>query len=120
AQSKTLTQTTPLNRTTTLSLNSSDQIASIKLGSLTPLNISYDERAKITELNQSGRKLKISYDEWGRISELQDPYGRTRTLEYDAANRITKEILPDGKYISYTYDPNGNLLTLTPPEKETH
>ncbi|WP_181902268.1 GlyGly-CTERM sorting domain-containing protein [Thalassotalea euphylliae] len=34
--------------------------------------------------------------------------------KYDNANRITEAAYKDGTVVSYTYDKNGNLLTVTP------
>ena len=33
---------------------------------------------------------------------------------------MTQETLPDGRIIDYTYDSNGNLISITPPGKPTH
>jgi len=33
---------------------------------------------------------------------------------------VTREILPDNRDIRYSYDPKGNLTSLTPPGRPAH
>ena len=42
------------------------------------------------------------------------------TFEYDLAGRVTKQSLPDARFIRYDYDENGNLKSLTPPGRSAH
>lgn len=48
-----------------------------------------------------------TYDEKGNRTEKQDKEGTTK-YEYQA-NRLSKQILPNGDNVEYTYDNNGNL-----------
>ncbi|QTL37572.1 RHS repeat domain-containing protein [Pseudoalteromonas viridis] len=41
------------------------------------------------------------------------------TYKYDNANRITEATYKDGTVVSYTYDKNGNLLSITPTESSS-
>jgi cyclic pyranopterin phosphate synthase len=51
---------------------------------------------------------------------LTDALSRATTFEYDLAGRITRQILPDHREITYSYDANGNLTSLTPPGSPPH
>ena len=44
---------------------------------------------------------------------MTDPQNRTTSYTYDKLNRRTKEIFNDNSFVQYTYDPNGNFLTMT-------
>ena len=38
----------------------------------------------------------------------------------DAAGRVNLQVLPDGREVSFNYDPNGNMTFLTPPGRPAH
>ena len=46
--------------------------------------------------------------------------GTYASLQYDAAGRITRNTLPDGREITFGYDAEGNLTSLTPPGRFAH
>lgn len=50
-----------------------------------------------------------------RITSFTDNENRTTTYEYQGnyKNRITKITYPDGRYIQYSYDTRGNILTVS-------
>jgi len=41
-------------------------------------------------------------------------------FQYDLAGRVTQQTLPDGHVITFAYDANGNLTSLTPPGRSAH
>ena len=41
------------------------------------------------------------------------------STSYDTLNQIVTEAFPGGRTVSYTYDPNSNLTTLTDPAEST-
>lgn len=41
-------------------------------------------------------------------------YSTAITYKYDSANRVTEATYKDGTVVSYTFDQNGNLLSITP------
>jgi RHS repeat-associated protein len=58
----------------------------------------------------------LTYDGYGRVYSLTDATGMTRTYRYDAADRITQELFPDGTYNGFGYqsfDFIGQSLDLT-------
>lgn len=58
--------------------------------------------------DQQVQNASYAYDEKGNRTEKQDGEGTTK-YEYQA-NRLTKQILPNGDTLDYTYDNNGNLI----------
>ncbi|MDQ7002467.1 MAG: RHS repeat protein, partial [Ghiorsea sp.] len=41
-------------------------------------------------------------------------------LAVDLIGRVTNQTLPDGRAIAYSYDNNGNILSITPPGRSPH
>jgi RHS repeat-associated protein len=65
-----------------------------------------------------------TYDSAGRVLTSTDGAGRTTTYTYDGDDRILTTLasgggLPGTTTVSYTYDANGNLKTLTDPHGTT-
>jgi len=56
----------------------------------------------------------------GNSVPTADAENQVTTFEYDAVCRVTKLILPDSHEISYSYDANGNLTSLSPPGRPAH
>ena len=51
---------------------------------------------------------------------MTDALARTTTFDYDQADRVIRQTLPDGTFIGFTYDANGNMTALTPPQRPVH
>lgn len=58
---------------------------------------------------------RYTYDAGNNRLALTEPNGNTRTYEYDALNRSTKETNAAGDVTRYTYDGVNNLITTTAP-----
>jgi YD repeat-containing protein len=63
---------------------------------------------------QGARSWSYGYDSKGRLAWSRDPLQRTDSLYYDDADRLIRQVLPNGSEIFYGYDANGNLTSLTP------
>jgi YD repeat-containing protein len=74
----------------------------------------------LTQVTQGNRTWQYGYDGSGRLATLEDPLARVDSLYYDQADRLTRQVLPDGEEITYDYDRNGNLVSLTPPGRPAH
>jgi len=55
---------------------------------------------------------QYTYDNVGNVTSRVDAKGNT-TFAYDANDRLTNVVTPDGKQVSYTYDAVGNRLSET-------
>jgi YD repeat-containing protein len=69
---------------------------------------------------QGGRSWSYGYDSKGRLASVTDALARTDSLYYDDADRLIRQVLPNGSEILYGYDANGNLTSLTPPGRPAH
>jgi len=118
--SKVLTSTSPLNRTTTESLNANSQPASLQVGALLPVSLSYDSRGRVTAVKQGTRTNTLAYDQFGNVNSSTDPLGRVTRFQYDKANRVVQETLPDNSVIAMTWNANGDMTSITPPGKTAH
>jgi YD repeat-containing protein len=85
----------------------------------------YNAGQLIATSDPLGRTAGSTYDILGRLTERTAPDGVVTAYEYDHANRLVAvtEHADTGEpadaqtnvRTSYTYDPNGNLLTITNP-----
>ncbi|HEX7153857.1 MAG TPA: Ig-like domain-containing protein [Thermoanaerobaculia bacterium] len=63
---------------------------------------------QLDQLTTAG-PAQYTYDERGNLTRITTPSGTT-TYSYDAANRMTAALLPNGTTASYTYDADGRLI----------
>lgn len=138
----TLTSITPIQamKPTTFTYDSDNRVATETDGNGTTASYHYDGDDRVTEIDyrnpNSGYSAKLTYtfDADGNLMAETDPNG-TRLLTYDALNRTTTDTYlgqvvnydyyPDsnlkdvwalsGAATSYTYNPDGELATLTDP-----
>ena len=54
-----------------------------------------------------------AYDAMGRLAAVTDAENHTSTTHYDARSQVTEKINPRSETTHYTYDANGNVLTVT-------
>ena len=64
----------------------------------------------VTVYNETGNPLSITIYTNGL--RPGDPCSYTASYQYNSDMEITKEIFPAGNYTDYTYDANGNVLTI--------
>jgi len=90
----------------------------------------YDKMGNLTSItDQNGNTSTFSYDLVGNLKKENLSYGAIRTYEYDSLNRLVKFVNGRGQEtgltydnsgrlatydnVSYVYDNNGNVLTVT-------
>ena len=85
-------------------------------GAVRPYRYTYDERGMLTEEeNAIGNRTKYQYNDKLLLEEMTDSAGEKTAYTYDSLNRL--ETVKDGLgTITYTYDLNGNLTSVS--EKE--
>ena len=74
----------------------------------------------LSKITQGTRKFVFSYYSNDLLKSVRNTVGDVVTFTYDAAQRIKTKILPDLRVITYNYDSNGNLTSVTPPGKSEH
>ena len=118
------TNTSPEGRVTTTQLNSKGRPAQSTVANLLPVNYSYDTRGRLTQVDQGTtpdqRSSQVGYNAQGYPATLTDALNNVTVFDYDPAGRITRQVLPDNREISYAYDANGNLTSITPPGRPPH
>jgi RHS repeat-associated protein len=124
AAAKTVTTSTPEGRQLILTLDARGRVVRKQLGNLHPINFTFDQRGRVATITQGTgpdvRTLNITYNSQGYPERMTDPLSRSIDFQYDLAGRVTREILADGRTTAFTYDANGNLASLTPPERSGH
>jgi YD repeat-containing protein len=118
------TLTTPEGRRRLLDLDPEGRPATLQTGNLAPVTFGYDSVGRLAEVVQGSgadrRVLALGYDAEGWLASLTDPLARSMGFERDGAGRVSRQTLPGGRAIDYSYDPNGNLTGLTPPDRPVH
>jgi RHS repeat-associated protein len=120
AANRSWTQTTPAGRVRNTMLNAQGRATQTAVNGLAPLNYGYDARGRLVNLVQGSRIIGLAYDADGWLASVTDPLARSTVFERDAAGRVTRQFSPDGRETRYQYDPNGNLIALTPPGRSAH
>jgi RHS repeat-associated protein len=120
AASRTFTETTPLGRTSTHTLNASGRLSEEARPDVTPVEYQYDTHGRLSQLSQGPRQWTYAYDAQGRVATKTDPLTRNTQYFYDAAGRLERQILADSRELVYAYDSTGNLRSIAPVGRPAH
>lgn len=85
-----------------------------------PVEITYDGQGRLGTIAQSTHHQTFEYNVKNELTSVRDAFGRTMQFEYDGAGRVTRQILPDLREISFGYDAAGNLTSVTPSGRPAH
>src|SRR5439155_97284 len=107
--------TTPVNRQSFARLDSLGRPIMTRVTGLDSVTLRYDGDGRLDRTQNGGRIDTYTYDPQGRLKTTTDPLGRTDSLFYDLADRVTRTRLWDGRQVQFGYDSSGNLTSLTPP-----
>lgn len=75
---------------------------------------------KVSEGISGSGALTYGYDQFGRVSWSKDALGNKTSYEYDAWNRSTKTIPPDGLVSTISYDDVNRTVTLKDAESNVY
>ncbi|MGE4130792.1 MAG: PKD domain-containing protein [Bdellovibrionales bacterium] len=117
---RTMTETSPQGRITSLRLDTLGRPDQIQLANLDPVQINYDTRGRLSQISQNARAYNYTYNSLGLLETATDPLNQVQRFSYDNSNRLTQQQLPDGRFIAFNYDQNGNLTGITPPGRPIH
>ena len=117
---RTLTATTPANRTTTTVFDATGRVSQVTAGSLLPVTFSYTPQGQLATVTQGTRTTTFTYDARGRVERVTDPLAREALFAYDLADRLTSQTLPGGRTVGFGYDAGGNVTAVTPPDRPVH
>jgi RHS repeat-associated protein len=110
----------PEGRTSYSWINEKGRIIKDSIPGIEAVTYNYDPQGRLISISQGGRTASYAYNEKSYLAAVTDPIERLNRFEYDSVGRITTQTLPDFNQISYSYDANGNLLSLTPPGRPVH
>ncbi|MBX3226241.1 MAG: hypothetical protein KIT84_43360 [Labilithrix sp.] len=122
----TWTTTSPVGRQTRVTLDTLDRFSSVSvLGTdpvLHPIHYHYDDRGRVDQITHGTRVYTTSYDPaTGWVESTTNPAGLDVSYaSRDANGRPTLINLPGGRALGLSYDPSGNVLSVTPPSKPPH
>lgn len=116
---RTKTRTTKLGRSSYVQLDEYERIIAERTGDLVEKNYSYTNNL-LTKITHGTRKQILSYYSNELLKSVKNSLNQITTFTYDDAFRLKTKILPDSRIISYNYDSNGNLTSITPPGKSSH
>ena len=124
AASKSLVQTTPGGRVTTLVTDAQGRVVSSQFGNLAPVTTVYNALGQIEALTagsgDSARVTSFTYGSDGFWDSITDPAGRTVSFTHDAAGRVTSRTLPGSVEILFGYNPAGEPDGISPPGQPEH
>jgi RHS repeat-associated protein len=98
---------------TTYTHDSLGRVMSVKNGNSHTTKFTYDVRDRLlTTIYNNNQRITTTYYDNGLERTVTDSAGGTKTLEYDAQGRLTKQTGPGaGITQKYAYDKVGNMLT---------
>lgn len=115
----TVTLTTPEGRQVVYTTDTQGRVVKIETPGINPIVYTYNNKGQLSKIIQGNRMWQYNYENGNLVQEI-DPVTRVTDYEYDLANRLIKEIRAGGREITYDYDQNGNLKSITPPGKSAH
>ena len=80
----------------------------------------YDQRGRVAAVSVGARRGVLAWNDQDQLIAVTDPQERAVAFTYDAAGRVTSEVLPGQRSIGYSYDGNGNLTSITPPDRQAY
>jgi len=112
-------RTDALDRTTTTGYDSAGRVATVTDPTGRTVTNSYDAAGQlITQTFIDGTSIGFGYDEVGRRTSMTDGSGTT-SYTYDPAGNLTSVTYPDASAISYAYDDAGRRSQVTYPDNST-
>ncbi len=117
------TTTTPENRVVTRNLNQQGRVTSIQIDNQAPLSVTFNGNGRVATLSQGGRVTASTYfpsgASAGYLAEETDPLGVTTAFSRDALGHVLTETRLSST-TTYTWDPVGNLTSVSPPDRPAH
>jgi len=124
ATSRTFTQTSPTNRSTTVTVDALGRPLQQQLTGVDPINYAYDSRGRLETITQgagaTARTFGFTYNASGFLETNTAPLNQVLRFNYDAAGRVVQKVQPDSQIVGVGYDTNGNPTSVTPPGRPAH
>jgi RHS repeat-associated protein len=111
--------------TTSFTYDFAGQLTRVTLPDSSYLEYTYDDAHRVTELEDNlGNRVVYTLDDMGNrtLEQVRDPSNalmQTRSRVYSSLNRLFQEIGASSQVTEYTYDDQGNVLTIEDPLSHT-
>jgi len=99
------------------------QVTSQQITGLTASNYQYDNRGRLSTITSGNRLMSYGYDDVtskGGLTSVTNAMNQTTAFDYDLMGRLIQTTYHDGSVLSQSYDNNGNLASIAPPNQPTH
>ena len=111
--------TDPLTNQTVITYNTAGQPLTVRDPLLNVTQFEYDAGDLVRVTDPLGQTITRFVDNAGRIIKMTNALGQSGRIEYDALNQPIRAINPLQGVSSFSYDPNGNRLSVTDPRNKT-
>ncbi len=115
--------TTPENRFGSVIIDRAHRVLGAGFGKLAPVSFVYDSRGRLIKATRTRgneiRQYALSYDAKDRLSTVLDPEGNALTYGYDGADRVTS-VSVNGTATVFDVRADGEVIGITPPGKPRH
>lgn len=92
----------------------------IQIGNLTPQEIQYDSRGRVSQVLQGSRVTKFRYDGNGFLSEKEDALGQIVRTNFDTSGKLISSTNENQETVGFGYDLDRNLSELVLPGNIIH
>lgn len=120
SSTRTYTTTTSEGRFSQTVIDVKTRPIRLQTGNLTPTEMTYDGRGRLSEIVRGNRTTKFRYDENGFIKETQNSIGNTFQIENDNTGKVLSKTNPNLETSRFSYDLDRNLSEVVLPGNLIH
>ncbi|TMB21426.1 MAG: RHS repeat protein [Deltaproteobacteria bacterium] len=120
ASARRMTLTSAGGRVTTMDYDPLGHVVAIAAPGVQLLQLHYDSRGRNDMITQGTRVTTLTYRADGFLGSVLDALQHSTFFGYDLAGRSTSQTLPDLNVIGTSFDPNGNVISVSPPSRPAH
>lgn len=115
------TLTSPLGVLNYVTIDAQERVTQTQEALFHPVDITYDTNGRLSTIAQTpARTTRLFYNAAGWLRRVRNGLNQDTIYTYDRSGRVLTKTLPDLRVISFSYDDNGNLTSVTPSGKPTH
>jgi RHS repeat-associated protein len=117
AAAHTVTFTSPAGRQVVTTYDVKGRVVQTQVGTLSPTTFTYNALGQLTGSSQGTRAITLGYDASGNWSSTTDGVGHTTSVDFPATSRTATHTWPGSRTFSASFDANGNVVSVTPPDR---
>ncbi|MBN8540430.1 MAG: PKD domain-containing protein [Deltaproteobacteria bacterium] len=120
SSTRTYSSTTSEGRFSQTVIDSKTRPIRLQTGTLTPTEMTYDTRGRLSEITRGNRSTKFRYDTNGFLLETEDALGQITRTSSDATGKIVSSTNPNLETVGFSYDLDRNLSEIVLPGNLLH